>query len=96
MSRIDLYPSVNSSPTDALTQTGTKEGQKVGADTFLVGGKVITGTATVPPDYDSGEVQYPNSLTEVYIYRKAGSVVKQVTITYTTTAKDRIATWAIA
>lgn len=94
MARIDLYPQTNSKPSEALAQTGTLSGSKVGADTFIVGG--VIGSAATPADYDEGEVQYTNPTTEVYIYKKAGVTVKTVTITYTSSAKDYISGWTIA
>jgi len=93
MARVDLYPQTNSKPSEALAQTGTQSGQKVGADTFIVGGTI--GTAAAPADYDEGEVQYPSLVQEIYIYKKAGLIIKTVTITYTSSAKDYISGWTI-
>lgn len=95
MSRIDLYPQADSSPSEAKIATGTASGDKVGLDSFLLGGTVTTGTAAVPADYDSGEVSYASATQEIYIYRKNGSIVRTVTINYTSAAKDYIADWSI-
>jgi len=95
MAKVDLYPTKNAPPSQAETQTGTVDGQKVGADTFIIGGQMTVGSATAPADYDEGEVQYPSSTQEVYIYKKDGVTVKTVTITYTTTAKAFISGWTI-
>lgn len=94
MSKVDLYPRLDSSPSTAFVQTGTKDGQKGGADVFVIGG--VMGTASVPADYDSATVSYPNATTEVYTYSKGASVVKIVTVTYTTAAKTYISGWTIA
>lgn len=42
MSRIDLYPSKNSAPSEAQVQTCTVNGLKVGADVQVQGGDVTT------------------------------------------------------
>lgn len=93
MSKVDLYPRLDSSPSAAFVQTGSKSGQKGGADVFVIGG--VMGTATAPADYDSATVAYPNATTEIYTYSKASVVVKTVTITYTTAAKTFISGWTI-
>jgi hypothetical protein len=93
MSKVDLYPRLDSSPSQAFVQTGTKSGQKGGSDVFLIGGTV--GSASVPADYDSATVAYPDAVTEVYTYLKGASVVKVVTVTYTTSAKTYISGWTI-
>ena len=54
------------------------------------------GTAAVPFDYDEGAVTYPSTTTEVYTYKKAGTTLRTVTITYTDTTKNYIAGWVIA
>lgn len=95
MAKVDLYPTKNAPPSQAEVQTGTVDGQKVGADTYVIGGNLIMGTAASPPDYDEGEVQYPSGTQEVYIYKKGGVTIKTVTITYTSTAKDYISGWTI-
>jgi hypothetical protein len=94
MSKVDLYPQLDSSPSAAFVQTGSKQGQKGGADVFVIGGSM--GTASVPADYDSATVSYPDGVTEVYTYLKAAVVVKVVTVTYTTSAKTFISGWTIA
>lgn len=43
MSKVDLYPTQNSSPSQAQVQTGTVIGDKVAADVNLIGG-VVSGT----------------------------------------------------
>jgi hypothetical protein len=43
MSKVDLYPTQNSSPSAAQVQTGTVIGNKVAADVNLLGG-TVTGT----------------------------------------------------
>jgi hypothetical protein len=96
MAKVDLYPTKNAPPSQAEIQTGTVDGQKVGADTYVIGGNVTVGNAAVPPDYDEGEVQYPSATEEIYIYKKSGLTVKTVTVTYTTSAKDYISGWTIA
>lgn len=93
MSRIDLYPQLNSSPSTAFVQTGTQDGQKGGADVYLLGG--VVGTASAPADYDSAAVAYPNATTEIYTYSKSAVVIKTVTITYTSAAKTNISGWTI-
>lgn len=93
MSKVDLYPQLDSSPSAAFVQTGTKSGQKGGSDVFLIGG--VVGTASAPADYDSATVTYPNAVTEVYTYSKAATVIKTVTITYTSAAKSNISGWTI-
>lgn len=95
MARIDLYPQSDSSPSEAKIATGTASGDKVGLDSFLLGGTVTTGTAAVPADYDSGEVSYPSATQEIYIYRKSGNIIRTVTVNYTSAAKDYIADWSI-
>lgn len=95
MSRIDLYPQLDSRPSEAQIATGTQSGEKMGLDTHLIGGTVTIGTAAVPADYDSGEVSYPSTTQEIYIYRKAGNIVRTVTINYTSATKDYIADWSI-
>lgn len=45
MSKVDLYPQLDSSPSTAFVQTGTKVSQKGGADVYVVGGSV-TGEVT--------------------------------------------------
>lgn len=94
MARVDLYPRLNSSPAEAVVQTGTQSGQKVGADTFIVGG--VIGTAAAPAVYNSATVSYPDSVTEVYRYYLDATLLKTVTITYTTSAKAFISGWTIA
>lgn len=93
MSKVDLYPQLDSSPSAAFVQTGTKQGQKGGSDVFLIGG--IVGSASSPADYDSATVGYPDSVTEVYTYSKAAVVVKVVTVTYTNALKTNISGWTI-
>lgn len=95
MAKVDLYPTKNAPPSQAEVQTGTVNGQKVGADTYIIGGSVMMGTAAAPADYDEGLVQYPSGVQEVYIYKKGGVTIKTVTITYTSTAKDYISGWTI-
>jgi len=63
--------------------------------TFVSGGSIVVGNATVPPDYDEGIVAYPNTLTEVYTYKKAGVTLRTVTIVYTDTSKNFISSWTI-
>lgn len=58
-------------------------------------GSITIGTPAVPSDYDLGEVTYPTSTQEVYTYKKNGSVVKVVTINYTTSDKTDISSWTI-
>lgn len=94
MSKVDLYPQLDSSPASAFVQTGSKSGQKGGADVFVIGGTV--GTASVPADYDSANIAYPDALTEVYRYYKAVSLIKTVTIVYTDASKANISSWTIA
>jgi hypothetical protein len=94
MSRVDLYPSANSAPDEALLQTGTTKADKVGADVHLLGG--VVGSASVPADYDQAIVTYPTAVTEVYVYRKLGVTIKTVTITYTNASKVNISGWTIA
>jgi hypothetical protein len=94
MSRVDLYPNLNSPAATAFVQTGTKDGQKGGADIFVIGGQV--GTASAPADYDQGSISYPNAVTEIYTYSKNSTVIKTVTITYTDATKSFISTWVIA
>jgi hypothetical protein len=96
MAKVDLYPTKNAPPSQAETQTGTVDGQKVGADTFIIGGQIVTGSATVPSDYDEGIVQYPSATQEVYIYKKDSVTIKTVTITYTNASKALISGWTIA
>ena len=93
MSKVDLYPQLDSSPSTAFVQTGTKQGQKGGSDVFLIGG--VVGTASAPSDYDSAAVTYPDAVTEVYAYSKSAVVIKTVTITYTSSAKTNISGWTI-
>lgn len=95
MSKIDLYPTKNSSPKDAQIATGTTIGNKVALDTQIVGGTVVVGTAAVPADYDSAEVVYSTLTQEIYIYRKNGNIVRTVTINYTSTTKEYISDWSI-
>lgn len=95
MSRIDLYPNANSSPSDAKIATGTQVGNKVALDANVVGGNITIGTAAVPADYDFAEVTYPSLTQEIYIYRKNGTIVRTVTINYTSSAKDYIQDWTI-
>ena len=96
MAKVDLYPTKNAPPSQAEVQTGTVDGQKVGADTFIIGGSIIAGSAAAPADYDSATVGYPNAITEIYTYSKSAVVVKVVTITYTDATKANIAGWTIA
>lgn len=95
MSRLDLYPTTDASPKDAQIATGTAVDDKVGLDANIIGGKLIVGTAAVPADYDSGEVSYPSPTQEVYVYRKAGTIVRAVTINYTSSSKEFILDWSI-
>ena len=94
MSKVDLYPRLDASPSAAFVQTGTKLGQKGGSDVYLLGG--IVGSASVPADYDSATVSYPNSVTEIYRYYKTAVLIKTVTITYTNASKVDISGWTIA
>lgn len=93
MSKVDLYPQLDSSPASAFVQTGTKSGQKGGSDVFIIGG--VVGTASVPSDYDSANIAYPNAVTEVYSYYKLAELIKTVTITYTDASKAKISSWTI-
>jgi hypothetical protein len=93
MSKVDLYPQLDSSPSAAFVQTGTKNGQKGGSDVFVIGGSV--GTASVPADYDSANIAYPDGLTEVYRYYKTAALIKTVTIIYTDSSKANISSWTI-
>ena len=52
-------------------------------------------TPTQPVDYDSGEVLFPSATQETYIYKLNGATVKTVSITYTDSTKETIASWAI-
>ena len=56
---------------------------------------VVVGSASVPVDYDEGEVQYISPTVETYVYKKNGASVKTVTITYTDSSKDYISNWTI-
>jgi len=93
MSRVDLYPRSDSGPDEALIQTGTSSGQKVGADVIVLGG--VVGNAIAPADYTSATVAYPTPVSEVYTYFKGATAVKTVTITYTNAAKTNISSWVI-
>ena len=53
-------------------------------------------TAVVPFDYDQGLVTYPDTVTEIYQYKKAGVTLRTVTISYTDATKTNIAGWVIA
>ena len=49
--------------------------------------------------YDAGTVQYPNSTTEIYEFRRggtAGTIVQTVTLTYTDATKENLASWAVS
>lgn len=94
MSRVDLYPRLDSGPDEALIQTGTQSSQKVGADVHVIGG--VVGTAAAPAVYDSATVTYPDMVTEIYRYYLGATLLKTVTITYTTAAKTNISGWTIA
>jgi hypothetical protein len=93
MAKVDLYPQLDSSPSSAFVQTGTKNGQKGGSDVFLIGG--VVGSAAIPADYDSATVSYPDLVTEIYTYLKGATVLKTVTITYTNSSKSNISGWVI-
>jgi len=95
MSKLDLYPSTDASPKDAQVATGTTVGDKVGLDANIIGGNLTVGTAAAPANYDSGEVSYPTPTREVYVYRKAGTIVRAVTINYTSSSKEFILDWSI-
>lgn len=94
MAKVDLYPQLDSSPSTAFVQTGTKSGQKGGSDVYLIGG--VVGSAAAPADYDSATVTYPSGTVEVYEYFKGATLLKTVTITYTTSAKTAISGWVIS
>lgn len=95
MSRIDLYPQSDSAPSEAKIATGTEIGDKVGLDANIIGGTIVVGTASVPPDYDEAQVSYATATQEIYIYRKLGSIIRTVTINYTDSTKQFIADWSI-
>lgn len=58
--------------------------------------RAFVSSPTQPVDYDSGEVDYPSDTVEIYTYKKAGSTIKTITITYTDNTKTAIAAWSIA
>jgi hypothetical protein len=95
MSRIDLYPQTDSSPSEAKSATGTVVGSKMAQDTYVNGGSIIVGTAAVPSDYDEAQVSYTSAVQEIYIYRKNGNIVRTVTINYTDATKNFISDWSI-
>jgi len=95
MSRVDLYPQTDSSPSEAKIATGTPVGSKMAQDTYVNGGSIIVGTAAVPPDYDEAQVSYASATQEIYIYRKNGGIVRTVTINYTDSTKNFISDWSI-
>lgn len=94
MSKSDLYPQLNSSPSTAFVQTGTKSGQKGAADVYLIGG--VVGTPAAPSDYDTCNVTYPSATSEVYTFLKSSVTIKVVTVTYTTSAKTALSSVTIA
>jgi hypothetical protein len=96
MSRVDLYPSKNSSPADAQVQTGTVAGTKVGADVQVLGGTIITGSAAVPAAYDNGTLTLPSATQEVYKYYTGATLVRTITINYTDSTKAVISSWTIS
>lgn len=76
-----------------LPSSGTTEIKFVGQ---VVGDSIVIGTASIPADHDSGEVTYTSLTQEVYTYKKNGTVVRTVTINYTSSSKEYIADWSIA
>lgn len=44
-------------------------------------------------DYDNGVVTYPNTITEVYEFRQATTVIATVTLVYTDSTKEDLSTW---
>ena len=52
-------------------------------DVTLIGGDLVMGT-----DFDTIDVTYPTSTTELYTYKLAAATVRTVTVTYTTSAKE--------
>lgn len=96
MSRVDLYPTKNSSPADAQVQTGTVSGTKVGADVQVLGGTINTGSASVPATYDNGTLTLPSATREVYKFYTGATLLKTVTIDYTDSTKAVIASWTIS
>ena len=96
MSRVDLYPSKNSSPADAQVQTVTVAGTKVGADVQVLGGTIITGSAAVPAAYDNGTLTLPSATQEVYKYYTGATLVRTITINYTDSTKAVISSWTIS
>lgn len=95
MSRVDLYPNKNSSPADAQIQTGTVSGSKVGADVQVLGGTIITGSASVPAAYDNGTLTLPSATQEVYKYYSGATLLRTITINYTDSTKTVISSWTI-
>lgn len=61
--------------------------------------RVLALEAFAPPaSSDAGTVEYPDSVTEVYKFREggvSGTVLKTLTLVYTTSTKEFLASWVI-
>lgn len=57
---------------------------------------VATANAAVPADYDNGTVTRPNPTTEIYKFYKGASLLRTVTLVYTTASKQDLSSWSIA
>ena len=57
--------------------------------------RAFVSSPTQPVDYDSGEVGYPSDTVEIYTYKKNGTTIKTIAITYTDNTKTAIAAWSI-
>lgn len=52
-------------------------------------------SATAPAEYNNGIASFPDSVTEIYTFKKDATVLKTVTLVYATPEKDADFTWSI-
>lgn len=83
MSRVDLYPSKNSAPSEAEIQTCTVSGTKVGADIQVMGGTVYTQSSPLSLQLDDvgGTVLYVGEASASTATSAALWRIKKITFT---------------
>ena len=52
-------------------------------------------SATAPADYNNGIASFPDSVTEIYTFKKDAVTLKTITLVYASPEKDADFTWSI-
>lgn len=71
---------------DNMNEVLRKAAQVIDPTTY----SLRTGTGMVPSEYDEVTVTYPDSVTEVYAFKRETVTITTITITYTSSTKENL------